>query len=56
MFLDDFLLPLQNWWFLLPDDQKLPYDDVTVPVVADVFAIAMAFLLLLLSLSLLASI
>ncbi len=37
MFLDDFFSPFQNWWFLPPDDVKPPYDDVTVPLVADVF-------------------
>ena len=37
MFLDGFFILLQNWRFLSPDDLKLSYDDVTVPVVADVF-------------------
>ena len=37
MFLGGFFILLQNWRFLPPDDLKLPYDDVTVPVVADVF-------------------
>ncbi len=38
MFLDGFFILLKNWRFLPPDDLKLPYDDVTVPVVvAEVF-------------------
>ncbi len=37
MFFDGFLILLKNWWFLPTADLKLPYDDVTVPVVADVF-------------------
>jgi hypothetical protein len=32
-----YFLPLQIWWFLPPDYLKLPYYDVTVPVVADIF-------------------
>ncbi len=43
MFLDGFLILLQNWWFLPTDDLKLPYDDVTVPVVADVFCCCHGF-------------
>jgi hypothetical protein len=37
MFLDDFFSPFKIDDFLPPDDLKPPYDDVTVPVVADVF-------------------
>jgi hypothetical protein len=35
MFLDGFLSSFKIDDFLPPDDLKLPYDDVTVPVVAD---------------------